>query len=186
MRNSMISLGVAAAAIGLWALTPFGEVVSQSVESVLVTNFPDIQQVSGEVRIQGPIQLSRLERFEDVLIPPVRPEDTTRLVEAGTLHTAGFPQVVLSLHGLVRGELKQPGDVGVLLVPDEPQILQAFNEVGQVHFALQASAGAVSHRTPYFASTQPSFRVGFKSYRVYLYNTTDKSVTVNVYAYLTN
>lgn len=186
MRKSLISVTAAAAIVAVWVLTPFGEVVSQSIESVIVTNFPDVQRVSGEVRVTGPIQLSRMERFEDILVPPVRPEETTRLVEAGTLKTAGFPKVVLSLHGLVRGELKQIGDVGVLLVPEEAPILQAFNEVGQVHFALQAIAGGVTHRTPYFASTQPAYQVGFQAYRVFLYNTTDKSVTVNVYAYLTN
>ena len=44
----------------------------------------------------------------------------------------------------------------------------------------------MSSHTPYFASSQPRFTVAFQAYQVYLYNTTDKTVTVDLYAYLTD
>lgn len=186
MRKGLLPVSAGIALATALLLTPFGETVSQSVQSVLVTNFPSIQEIRGQVEIDGPIQLSELRRFENVLVAPVRPEQTTRLVEAGTLDTAGFANVVLSLEGLVKGECKQAGEVGAILIPEEDSILRAFDEAGRVHFALQAAAPGVSDRTPYFASDQPRYSVGFQSYRVYLYNTTDKSVTVNLFAYLTN
>ena len=108
------------------------------------------------------------------------------LAEAGTLVTDGFPRVVLSVHGIVKGKPNKPGEVGAILVPDTPSIGEAFDEIGVIHFELRASAQGVSATTPYFASNQPEYTVGFESYKIYFFNTTDKTVTVNLFAYLTN
>ena len=43
-----------------------------------------------------------------------------------------------------------------------------------------------SAASPYFASTANRVLIGFPRYRTYFYNTSDKTVTVNLYAYLTN
>ena len=53
-------------------------------------------------------------------------------------------------------------------------------------FALEATATGVTGDTPYFASAQPRYSVAFPRYKILLYNTTDKTVTLDVYAYLTN
>ena len=119
-------------------------------------------------------------------LPPVRREDTTRLVDGGRLVTDGFPSVVLSLHGLVKGHVQEVGAVGAILIPDEETIQEAFEELGIMHFYLETAANGVSAKTPYFASGQPRFTVAFPAYRILLYNTTDKTVTVNVFAYLTD
>ena len=51
---------------------------------------------------------------------------------------------------------------------------------GLMHFVLEAAANGVSSKTPYFASNQPRYTVGFTAYRVLLYNTTDKTVSANI------
>lgn len=170
----------------LLLFTPTGRVASQTIESVLVTNFPAIQKVEGEIEIKRPIPLSKLVSFEQIIVPPVRPTETTRLVEAGILTTEGFPEVVLSLHGVVKGSVLKPGSVGAILLPAQPTIVEAFNEQGLVHFAMELTASGVSSATPYFASNQPRYTIGFRTYKVLLYNTTDKTVTVDVFAYLTS
>ena len=170
----------------LFLFTPAGRAVSQSLQEVFVVNFPDRQKVEGSVVIDGAVHLAELKAIRDLLVPPVGPTETTRLVDGGVLVTEGFPSIVLSLHGSVRGEVKQQGDVGVFLIPDEESIQQAFNEQGMMHFILETRAPGVSAQTPYFASTQPRYNVAFPRYRVLLYNTTDKSVNVNLFAYLTN
>jgi hypothetical protein len=185
-RRAKVALAALGTAVLVWTVTPIGETAAQRISQVVVTNFPELWKVKGEVVVENPIRLSKLAAFEDVLVPPVRPSDTTRLVDAGTLETDGFPRVVLSLHGLVKGDVGRPGEVGALLIPDEPTIQEAFNEQGLVHFAMRVEATGVSSGTPYFASSQPDYPVGFQSYRVLLYNTTDKTVTANIYAYLTN
>jgi len=184
-RTGIILLAVAGT-LALLLFSPPGQVIAQSVQRVIVTNLPDVQTVDGAVSIEGAVRLSEMVAFKEILVPPVEPTETTRLVNAGTLLTDGFANVVLSLHGQVRGSPKRPGDVGVFLVPDEQMIQDAFNELGLVHFALRTGASPVSADTPFFASAQPRYTVGFESYRVLLYNTTDKTVTVNLFAYLTN
>jgi len=174
------------AALAVFLLTPFGQVVSRDVSRVLVTNFPGTQNVDGQVQIKGTVRLAELVTFDGITVPPVKPSDTTRLVEAGTLVTDGYPNVVLSLHGVVRGSVLKAGDVGAILIPDQQQIQEAFDEQGFFHFALRAAAHDVSSKTPYFASDQPNYTVGFETYKVLLYNTTDKTVSVNLFAYLTN
>jgi hypothetical protein len=166
-------------------VTPIDEVISQEIRRVLVMNFPDVQTVRGTVSISGPVHFAELASFEGIVVPPVRPTETTRLVEAGTLDAEGFASVVLSLQGITKGDVKQPGTVGVILIPDQQQVQEAFDELGLMLFSLDAAAGGVSRDTPYFGSAQPRYTVAFPQYKMYLYNTTDKTVTVNIYAYLT-
>ncbi len=183
-RRGRFAFAALAAAVLVLLLT-LGAVVSQEIQQVFVANFPDVQTVKGEVTVDGPLHLSELRSFKEIVVQPVRPTETTRLVEAGTLTTDGFASVVLSIHGVTRGDVKKPGTVGVILIPDEPRVQAAFNELGLMHFSLETSASGVSVETPYFASAQPRYTVAFPSYRVLLYNTTDKTVTVDVFAYLT-
>jgi hypothetical protein len=65
-------------------------------------------------------------------------------------------------------------------------IQNAFDEQGLIYFALEVNAAGIKPQSAYFASTQPRYRIGFQSYDILLYNTTDKTVTVDLYAYLTN
>jgi hypothetical protein len=144
---------------------------------------------SPEIRfavVEGPVRQSRLVSFTEVTVPPVNRTNTTQFVEAGTLETEGFPKVVLSLHGIVRGSVVKKGNVGAILLPEQPSIEAAFDEQGLLFFSLETSATGVSSRAPYFGSAQPLYTVGFQSYRVLLYNDTDKTVTVNLFAYLTS
>jgi hypothetical protein len=186
MRRVTVAAAFTLAVICLVAFTPTGRVLSDTVQEVWVTNFPEVFQVKGEVTVEEPVTLSELRTITDVLVPPVAKTESTRLVEAGTIATGGFAQVVLSLHGQVKGSVHKPGEVGAILIPDATTIQQAFRELGVIHFPLEVSAPRVSAETPYFASAQPRYQVGFDAYRVFLYNTSDKTVTVNVYAYLTN
>jgi hypothetical protein len=174
------------AAIILLALASAGEVAAQSTQRVQVVNFPDIQEIRGEVNVKGALRLSAMSSFTGVMVPPVEPTETTRLVPAGILKTDGYSNVVLSLYGQVKGSVTREGSVGALLIPKEQRIEEAFNELGQVHFSLKVDAQGITAETAYFASGQPRYTIGFQSYSVLLYNTTDKAVTVDLYAYLTN
>jgi hypothetical protein len=173
-------------AVIIFALIPAGGAVAQSTQRVRVVNFPEIQEIRGEVNVRGALKLSDMTSFTGIMVPPVDPTETTRLVPAGTLTTGGYSNVVLSLYGQVKGSVTRKGSVGALLIPKEQRIEEAFNELGQVHFSLDVSAPGITAETAYFASGQPRHTIGFPSYSVLLYNTTDKTVTVDLYAYLTN
>jgi len=176
---------VAAAAAAGFLLWPAGAAVSQSIQEVFVTNWPAVQAIEGTVRLDGPVRLSETVRRTDLVVAPVGPRDTTRLVEAGAIDVAGFGHVTLSLFGITKGEVGRSGTVGAILIPDQETVVQAFHERGETLFALEVLAAGVSAASPYFASTQPRLQVGFPRYRVYLYNTSDKTTDVELVAYLT-
>jgi hypothetical protein len=188
-KAAVAVLRVGSAAL-LLVLLPTGTAESQQarqgVEQVLVTNFPDLQKVEGEVTVRGPIRQSAQSVIRDVIVPPVGPKDTQRLIVAGTIAADGFSRVVLSLAGQIKGEVVRPGTVGAILLPEEESVLRAFEEKGDTMFPLEVKANCVPGGSPYFSSNQPRFDVGFPRYRVLLYNTTAKTVSVNLYAYLTS
>ncbi len=172
-------------AVLVLAAIALGANAAREMLDVQVVNFPDPQRVKGTVTIEGPIRHGHLIRFTDIIVPPVKPTDTTRLISAGTVETDGYTHAVLSLSGLTKGDVMRGGAVGVFLVPEEELVLRTFLEAGQVQFPLEVSAANVSGASAYFASKTEYQTIGFPSYRVLLWNTSDKTVTVNLYAYLT-
>jgi hypothetical protein len=189
-RKATVAALCAVSALLLAVLLPAGTAVSQQIhqgiQQVLVTNFPDLQKVEGEVSVRGPIRQAAQVVLKDVIVPPVGPKDTQRLIMAGTIATDGFSQIVLSLAGQIKGEVVRPGTVGAILLPEEDAIVRAFDEKGEMQFPLEVTASSVPGGSPYFASNQPRFLVGFPRYRVLFYNTSAKTVSVNLYAYLTS
>lgn len=185
MRRIALVVAAAAAFVVL-ALSPAGRAAADGVQSVFVTNFPHIWNVEGTVALRGPIRTAQLVGRRDVTVPPVSTKDTQRWVDGGTLEPDGFTHMVVSMTGQIKGEVVRPGLVAAVLVPDEESIVRAFEEKGELQFALEVTASGVSAASPYFASNQPRFQVGFPRYKVYFYNTADKAVLVSLYAYLTN
>jgi hypothetical protein len=186
MVRRIVLAAAVVAAIVLFSLSPAGRTVAEGVQSVYVTNFPGTFTVEGVVSLKGPIRSAQFVGRRDVTVPPVSAKDTQRWVEGGTLDPDGFTHMVLSMTGQIKGEVVRPGLVTAVLIPDEDSIVRAFEEKGQLQFAFEVSAKDVSSASPYFASDQPRFQLGFPRYRVYFYNTAEKAVTVNLYAYLTN
>ena len=170
---------------GAW-VTSAPPATPQDVSFVRVTNFPPIQQIGGTVEIEDPISLAKMVALREIVVSPVREDQTTRWIDAGTIDTSGFPNVVLSLHGEIKGDLTKAGSIVAVLIPTEDSVTKAFDEEGLVHFDLNVAAMGMPSGVPYFASEQPRFTVAFDAYRVYLYNETDKTVTANLFAYLTN
>lgn len=155
-------------------------------ERVTVTNFPEVQRVSGRVTVPEPVPQSQLVRRLDVIVPPIDRAATTQLVEAGILDAAGFTHAVLSLRGEVQGNLVRDGVVGAVLVPDEEPVLRAFHEEGRFDFALEVEAPVLRAERGWFASGQPRHALGFPTYRIYLYNSSDRSVDADLFIYLTS
>jgi len=179
----IIAVGAAIVAVATLVFAASGGPTRDFFE-VLVTNFPDVQTIDGTVRMTEPIRSAKAIHLGEVLVSPVGRADTIHLISGGSLVTDGFGEIVLSLVGQVKGEVTRPGDVGVVLLPDEEPIVQAFEEKDVSQFTIEAAAEGVSGGSPYFKSNQPRRDVGFPRYRVLFYNTTDRSVTVHLYAYL--
>lgn len=186
MKKPLLVAVLLAAAAAAVVLAPAGLAVSQEVATVIISNWPKIWNVSGTVSIDGPISHSRFVPMREVTVPPVSPKDTMRMVQGGTVPADGFTSMVLGISGQIKGEVYRAGTVGVFLLPDEDNVVRAFEEKGIMQFTTEVNAAGVSAASPYFASSQIRAQVGFPRYRTYFYNTSDKTVTVNLYAYLIN
>jgi len=155
------------------------------VTPVEVVNFPEVITVKGEVALAGTLRRTSLVSRTDVLVPPVKREDTTRLVDAGVIPTDGFAHGVATLIGEVKGPQGKPGEVGVILLPDEERVLRALAERGQLLLATEVKVSAIPAGAAYFAAEPLPFTVAFPRYRLLLYNSGEKTVSVTFHAYLT-
>ncbi|HEX2254371.1 MAG TPA: hypothetical protein VHQ65_13960 [Thermoanaerobaculia bacterium] len=151
------------------------------VERVEVTNFPEVQQVAGTVSVEGPIRQAELVGFAEALAVPAAPSALSELVEVGVLDADGYGWATLSLAGEVRGR-GGAGRVGALLVPDVDQARRAFHE-GRLLFPLDVSA-EIAAGAVWAVSESQRLPLAFPRYRIYLYNTSDRTVATRVYAYL--
>jgi hypothetical protein len=186
MRRPVALTVLLLAAAALLVLALPAATIADEVQSVFVTNFPKVFSVQGTVGIDGPVKQAKAVALRDVIVPPVSPKDTVRLIQGGLVDSDGFANMVLSLQGAIKGEVYRSGTVGVFLLPDEENVVKVFEEKGLMQFPVEVAASGVSGAAPYFASPQGRALIGFPRYRTYFYNTTDKTVTVNLYTYMTN
>lgn len=157
----------------------------QELTRTFVVNLKDPHPIEGTVTVGQPIPHSVMRSVMDVVVAPAPRSDPALWTEAGNIDTDGFSSVVLSFQGQFRGNPGGAGAVGAVLVPEEEDVLRAFSE-GEVHLALEAVTEGVPDGRAYFSGTRAGLAVAFPRYRVYLYNTTDRSASVNLFAYLTN
>ncbi len=172
----------ATAAIFAALVIPNRPLVADAPQAVTVTNFPEVQRIDGRVAISEPLPQTRFETRK-ALVSPAPLSDTSNLTDAGTLDTAGFTYVTLSLSGLLQGSA-QPGVVGVVLVPDVPEVTTALRTYGILQLELRAEAAVEPAERGLFNSKPETFRLAFPRYRVLLYNATQKAADATVYAYL--
>ena len=183
-KKIFLPIAIPAAVLVGMVVAPSGTAVSQELQNVRISNFPELQRIEGTVTVEEPIPAAVLTSFPDVAVPPVRPEDTTRLIHAGVLDADGFGRVVLSLVAQARGKSPQAGKVGAILVPDEAPMHQAFLEHGTALVSLRVEAPAEAGPPTFFASQALPQPLAFPRYQVYLYNTTGTAIGVSLYAYL--
>jgi hypothetical protein len=166
-------------------LLPAGSrAADESSRPVRVINFPPLFKIEGQVEIPQPVPHSALQRVKDVTVPPVEPAETGRLIDGGTIDASGFTTAVLSLSGRATGVLRS-GVVGAYLVPEEEAITKAYDEDALLQFPIEISAPLQTSTYRLTAMQQSKAGLGFPRYRVRFYNTTDRTVTVTLYAYLT-
>jgi hypothetical protein len=153
---------------------------------VNVKNFPEKQEVKGSVSIDGTIRHASFFKKEGVVVPTSRRNEVAELISAGTVETDGFTSITVSLQGEIKSGSFAPGTVGVLLIPDEEPIARALRDAKRVQFPIESVARLKTGDPTFFESEQTQQRMAFPRYRVYLYNTLNRSVEANVYLYLSN
>jgi hypothetical protein len=184
MRALFLFAATLALCLALAALPAGG--AGEEARPVRVVNLPGVQRIEGKVVIDGPVRHGTLVTLADLLVQPVEPGETGRLVDGGLLSADGFTSVVLSLEARAGGRALRSGSIGAYLIPDEAEITRAFEQDAQVLFPLEISAPLTQGTFRLTAAAQARHTLGFPRYRVRLYNTTDKVVNATLYAYLTN
>lgn len=185
MRKMLYCLAAVPAVALLAAFPPWGTAHSQPPQDVIVTNLPAVVNVEGKVSVLGTVRQSEIHRRLGLIVPPVERHRTSDVVEVEGIATDRFTGVTLSLHGAVRGTIGRAGEVGAVLVPDEESVLEMLREKGAYHFPIEVKVSLKDEEAEANFNVQRQFVLGFPKYRVYLYNATDRTVDLNLYAYLT-
>jgi len=153
--------------------------------SISISNFPEIQTVDGGVEIAEPIPSNEMIRFPDITVTTVQRHQTNRLISGGVLETGPFTAVSLSLGGFVEGTPPEPATIGAVLVPDEDFVLEALKE-GVYLFPIEVTMTIPQESLPYVGTRSETHQLTFPSYRVYFYNTSQRTVKTQLYAFLMN
>jgi hypothetical protein len=181
MRGALVVIALVLLLLAL----PARGAADETVRPVRVINFPAVQRVQGEVTVPAAIPHAALVSLKDLTVPPVEPTERGRLIDGGLVAAEGYTGVVLSLSGRAAGRALRAGEVGAYLIPDEESVTRAYEEDGLLQFPLEIRAALAQGTDRMHASQQSRQTLGFPRYRVRLFNTTDKTVNVNLFAYLT-
>jgi hypothetical protein len=119
--------------------------------------------------------------FDYQVVPPVQRKETTQLIEAGSIETDGFKELVFSLGGEFKQSVPNSGKVGVILLPDMDPFNFLLDTEGEFVFPLEVSVEVNGDRM--FISEHHVARVAFPRYRAFLYNETSATATVALYIY---
>lgn len=153
--------------------------------SITISNFPDVQTVDGGVEIAEPVPSNEMRRFTDNTVTTVKRHETNRLISGGILESGPFTAVSLSLGGFVEGTPPEPATIGAVLVPDEDFVLEALKE-GVYLFAIELTMNIPQESLPYVGTQSETHRLTFPRYRVYFYNTGQRTVKTQLYAFQMN
>ena len=123
--------------------------------------------------------------FTGIQVPPIERDNTTQLIEAGTIETDGFTDLVFSLGGEFKEGIPTTGRIGVVLIPDIDVFQTLLMNEGEFIFPLEAQANIKNMTTPIFVSEQQTAKIAFPRYRVFLYNETSSGAMVSLYVYRT-
>ncbi len=155
----------------------------QELTQTVVVNLKDPHPIEGSVVVAGPIPHSEMASWLDAIVAPASREETGLWTELGVVETSGFTSLLLSVHGQLRGSTNGGGSVALVLVPNQENILRALAE-GEVHLELEGGADPVPMEALYFSGASERLTIGFPSYRAFLYNTTERSASVDAFVYL--
>jgi hypothetical protein len=161
-------------------------ILGAGVLSALLVLVPIASPARAQSGAAGPFADSKsMETIAEVTVHPVDRSETTQLIDAGTIELDGFTYVVLSLIGEMKEQPTRDGRIGAILIPDAP----AFDKVLRDHrffgFPLEVTGSVSIDGKPFFMSDKKRELVAFPRYRVYFYNTTNRTATAWLFAYRT-
>jgi hypothetical protein len=141
--------------------------------------------VDGGVHIAEPIPSNEMVRMDPITVTTVKRHQTNQLVSGGVIESGPFTAVRISLGGYVEGTPPEPATIGAVLVPDEDFVLEALKE-GVYLFPIEVTMSIPQESLPYVGAQSQTEQLSFPRYRVYFYNTSQRTVKTQLYAMLMN
>ncbi len=113
----------------------------------------------------------------------IKRNDVTQLIDAGSIETDGFTELVFSFGGEFKEGVPASGTLGAILLPDEEIVDYLLRNEGHFAFPLEVKFDVTGLNSPVFLSQQQIARIGFPRYRIYFYNETRSAATVSLFVY---
>ena len=180
MHSRVVSRVLVAGAAGVvLALAPLA---GQGLQDVSVVNFPPVQKVEGPVQVTNRLRLETDYVRTKATVLPARPDQVREVTDGGRLRTEGFGRVRISLAGVATARVVSPGTVGVVLLPDDPDIVEQWQESGIAQLAQRIEARGVPNDRGLFEAAPVDILPAFNAYRMYFYNTLPSGVELRVHA----
>jgi hypothetical protein len=124
--------------------------------------------------------------FHKIDVPTIARSDVTQLIDAGTLQTDGFENLVFSFAGEFKERIPESGTIGAILIPDVEVFDYLLRNEGHFVFPLEVKFDVGGLESTIFVSPQQTAKIAFPSYRVYLYNETASGARVSLFVYRTH
>jgi len=121
--------------------------------------------------------------FETITVPPVGRGEPNELIDAGILDVEGYREVVLSIGGELQKASVPGGSIGAILMPDRASFEFVRRHERLYPFPMEVAVDIAPNAPLVFLGEQVTARVAFPRYRVLLYNSTDRTAKVSLFAY---
>jgi len=166
-------------------------------DSVVVSNFPEVQAVRGTVQIDGSLKIeqpvevtghlddTRFVAFEDRIVgPQVAGAMPRQMHFLGSLDATGYGSVVISVATFVPTGWSEHGKVGVLLVPAVAIVHEAADRDGSTPLALRFDVEVSNAGGTTAAASSERLPLAFPRWHAYLTNTSGASLEVHAFLML--
>jgi len=130
-------------------------------------------------------QTNSLFEKRGIIVNSVERSQLQSLIDAGTIETEGYSEIILNMGGIPNAEPQKPGIIGAILIPDIPPFDEAFRNWGILPAVIELTV-EIKTGDQSFIAKQKRFDVGFPRYRLLFYNTTDTTMKIAFFAYRTH
>lgn len=160
---------------------------SSPVSTVVCLALAVLLPAFGAVLIATPAQAdgqSWFVSFESINVAQgIQRNDVTQLIDAGSIETDGFTEMVFSFGGEFKEGVPSSGTLGAILLPDEEIVDYLLRNEGHFAFPMEVKFDVTGLSSHVFLSHQQTAKIGFPRYRIYFYNETHSAATVSLFVY---
>src|SRR5262245_30133204 len=92
-------------------------------------------------------QTNSLFEKRGIMVNPIERSQIQSLVDAGTIDTEGYSELILNMAGMPSASVQNSGVVGAILIPDIPPFDEAFRKWGILPAVIELTADVKTGET---------------------------------------